>query len=105
MTTKYFTANPHEQGEESAGLVRSWNMAVVFVSVLGNARCYQKTMKCSKKIACVEACLGMVVVVVADTRAERDDIQGGAVAMPVASEEDSLAPAVEVQGVEVDGSS
>jgi len=79
VTTKYFTASR----EESAEVAHSWDMAeVVFVPVLGNARYYQRTMECSEEAAYAEACLTMAEgAVVADTPAERDDIQGVAEAM------------------------
>lgn len=105
VTTKYFTASPREQGE-SAKVAHSWDMVeVVFVPVLENARYYQTAMKCSEVAVYAEACLGMAVVVVTDMGAEREGIHVVAEAMPVASEEDSLAPATEVQEVEVGESS
>lgn len=61
---------------------------VVFAPVLGNARHCQRTVKDSEEAAYAEACLAMAAAAaaVADTRAERDDIQGVAEAMLVASE-------------------
>lgn len=48
-----------------------------------------------------ETCLAtMEAAAVVDTRAERDDIHGVVEAMPVASEEDSLVPAMEARGGE-----
>lgn len=70
---------------------------VVFAPVLGNARHYQRTMKYSGEAAYAETCRAMAAAaVVADMRAERDDIQGVAEAMLVA---------LEVQGVEAGESS
>lgn len=106
VTTKYFTANPREQGE-LAEVAHSWDMVeVVFAPVLGNVRYYQRAMKCSEVAAYAEACLAMAVeAVVIDMGAEREGIHAVAEAMAVASEKNSLAPAMEAQGVEVGESS
>lgn len=107
VTRKYFIASPREQGEGSVEVAHSWGVVeVVFGPILGNVRYYQRTMKCSEEAAYAEAYPAMVVgAVVPDTQAERDDIQQVAEAMPVVSEEDFLAPATEVQEVEVDENS
>lgn len=63
-------------------------------------------MKYLVETAYAEACLAMVTAaVVADMLTGCDDIRGVVGAMPVASEEDSLAPVVEVRAVEAGESS
>lgn len=103
MTTICFTASPRGQEEKLAKVTHSWDMVeVVFAPALGNARYYQRRMKYSEEAVYAEEHLAMVAAAaaVADTRAERNDIQGVAGAMLVALEEDSLVPATEVRGVE-----